>query len=297
MNFELTISPGELDLDRCLFSGQVFRWRKRPDGSYEGIDGRNLYTIRRTNGIVQIDTTASRAAIDDFFNLGVDIVNIADKILTVSPELESHIGALRGLRIMRPSDPTEVFFSFLCTANNHLKRITPMIAKLAGYGERIEGSELHFFPRVSTVAAIRETELRAFGFGYRGATIPYAAVEAAKRGGDDWLTSLQAVGYEEAHRELVSIKGIGHKLADCICLYGLHYEEAVPIDTHLWQAACRVFFPQHAGLALTEKRYREVGDFFRDRFGRFAGWAHLYLYYENMLRGRSVRDVVRRDGL
>ena len=81
--------------------------------------------------------------------------------------------------------------------------------------------------------------------------------------------------------------GIGNKLADCICLYGLHYEEAVPIDTHLWQAACRVFFPEHEGKALTELRYRQVGDFFRDRFGKLAGWAHLYLYYENQLNWRK----------
>jgi N-glycosylase/DNA lyase len=104
------------------------------------------------------------------------------------------------------------------------------------------------------------------------------------RGGDDWIAGLKTVGYERAHRELTSIKGIGNKLADCICLYGLHYGEAVPIDTHLWQAACRVFFPEHQGKALTELRYRQIGSFFRAKFGDLAGWAHLYLYYENMLR-------------
>ncbi|HWA81979.1 MAG TPA: DNA glycosylase [Fimbriimonadaceae bacterium] len=287
MNFELVVSPEALDLDRCLFSGQVFRWGKRSDGSYEGIDGKNLYAIRRTPETIQIESTGSRDEIIEFFNLCVDLTNIEKQIINVAPELEGHIGALKGLRILRPCDPTEVFFSFLCTANNHLKRITPMIAKLAGYGECLHGSELHFFPRASAIAAIPEAELRGLGFGYRGATIPYAAQEVERRGGDKWLESLQTAGYEAAHHELVSIKGIGHKLADCICLYGLHYEEAVPIDTHLWQAACRMFFPQHQGLALTEKRYREVGDFFRDRFGKLAGWAHLYLYYENMLNWRN----------
>lgn len=287
MTFELAVPPGELDLDRCLFSGQVFRWHKNPDGSYDGVDGPTWMTICRENGLIQIESSGSQSAFVDLFNLDLDIGSIEERILNAAPEMEHHIGALKGLRIMRPSDPTEVFFSFLCTANNHLKRITPMIAKLSRYGEPIEGSELKRFPRSEVVASIPEAELRALGFGYRGATIPFAAIEVVKRGGDEWLSSLQAVGYEAAHRELVSIQGIGNKLADCVCLYGLHYDEAVPIDTHMWQAACRVFFPQHHGLALTERRYREVGDFLRDRFGKLAGWAHLYLYYENMLNWRS----------
>lgn len=184
--------------------------------------------------------------------------------------------------MLQPSDPTETFFSFLCTANNNLKRITSMITKLADYGDQ------GIFPRVDRIAAIGEGELRAQGFGYRGATIPSAAREIVFRGGEGYLQELKQAGYKQAHQELVSIKGIGNKLADCICLYGLHYSEAVPIDTHLWQAACRVFFPQYQGKSLTDGRYHEIGDFFRDRFGDLAGWAHLYLYFDNMT-SRSLK--------
>lgn len=282
MTFQLAVSSDELDLDRCLFSGQVFRWHKNPDGSYGGVDGQTWMNIRRVQEIVQIESNGSEADLVDLFNLNADLGSIEQQILNVAPEMEDHIGALKGLRIMRPSDPAEVFFSFLCTANNHLKRITPMIAKLSGYGEPIEGSELKRFPRSETVAAIPEADLRALGFGYRGATIPFAAIEVVKRGGDEWLASLKTAGYEAAHRELVSIKGIGNKLADCICLYGLHYEEAVPIDTHMWQAACRVFFPEYRGLTLTDHRYHKVADSLRDRFGPLSGWVQLYLYFGNM---------------
>jgi N-glycosylase/DNA lyase len=276
-----------LDLDRCLFSGQVFRWCKDSD-VYQGVDGQHWFEIDGDRARSNATETEFRA----LFNLNVDSQEIGRRLMNASPEMEPYLGSLQGLRIMQPSDPTEVFFSFLCTANNHLKRITPMVAKLADYGDPIAGTDFKCFPRADTVAGIPEEELRQKGFGYRGATIPYAAKEALARGGDAWIEGLRTVGYETAHNELVSIKGIGHKLADCICLYGLHYGEAVPIDTHMWQAACRVFFPQHQGLALTELRYREVGDFLRDRFGTLAGWAHLYLYYDNMLRGRHESDLV-----
>ncbi len=275
-----------LDLDRCLFSGQVFRWRKLCDGVYEGVDGNDWFFLRKTGKELSVESSASEAEFRRFCRLDADVDKVAEELRRVAPEMAPTISSLAGLRLMRPSDPVEVFYCFLCTANNNLKRIMPMVQRLCEYGEPLgsqpPGGSQRRFPRSEIVAAIPEDELRAKGFGYRGATIPYAAGEVMRRGGDDWIAGLKAAGYEEAHRKLVGIKGIGHKLADCICLYGLHYDEAVPIDTHLWQAACRVFFPKHAGKSLTESRYREVGDYFRERFGDLAGWAHLFLYYGNM---------------
>jgi len=277
--------PSEaLDLDECLFSGQVFRWARTGEASYLGVDGDHWYEIERRGEDILVDTNASQAGFASLFRLETDVAEIRARIAAAAPQMESCLDSLAGLRMMRPSDPSEVFYSFLCTANNNLKRIMPMVAKLAAYGEPLGRDGPTRFPASKVIAAIPETELRAKGFGYRGATIPFAAREVMKQGGDEWIASLKRAGYETAHNELIAIKGIGHKLADCICLYGLHYDEAVPIDTHLWQAACQVFVPQHAGKALTELRYRQVGDFFRDRFGSLAGWAHLYLYYGNMTR-------------
>ena len=76
-----------------------------------------------------------------------------------------------------------------------------------------------------------------------------------ERGGEQWLTRLQRTDYQDAHDELLSIKGIGPKLADCICLFALHHTEAVPVDTHLWQAAKRLYFPDWTGKSLTGLRY------------------------------------------
>jgi N-glycosylase/DNA lyase len=277
IEFPLPLPQDQLDLDLCLFSGQVFRWRKAGD-VYEGMDGPHRYRIDAHG---QVCATADEEEFRRLFNLDCDLADVNTKLIQAAPELGSAITSLPGLRLMQPSDPTETFFCFLCTANNNLKRITSMVAKLADYGEN------GVFPSAERIAAIGEGELRAQGFGYRGATIPLAAREIMSRGGDDWLKQLKSADYRDAHRELVAIKGIGNKLADCICLYGLHHHEAVPIDTHLWQAACRVFFPHYKSKSLTDLRYREIGAFFRERFGRLAGWAHLYLYFGNM-RARNT---------
>ena len=38
---------------------------------------------------------------------------------------------------------------------------------------------------------------------------------------------------KEPKRHLLEVKGIGNKVADCICLFGLYHLDAFPIDTHV----------------------------------------------------------------
>ena len=39
-------------------------------------------------------------------------------------------------------------------------------------------------------------------------------------------------GYRKAHEALMGLQGVGPKVADCVCLMGLGWGEAVPVDTH-----------------------------------------------------------------
>lgn len=146
------------------------------------------------------------------------------------------------------------------------------------------------FPNAKEIASLPESELREAGFGYRAKTIVETARRLASLG-PQWLTDLTRAPYPDAFRALNELPGIGPKLADCICLYGLHHGEAVPVDTHLWKAACRHFFPEYASRSLTGRRYREIGNAFRSRFGKLAGWAQLFLYFDNLERGRSRRRL------
>lgn len=271
-------------------SGQVFRWRKEADGSWVGVDGEHWYRFE-TVPVAQaedlrlrVESNANQEDATRFFRLDKDAIESEKRILELGPELKPAIDSLKGIRLMRPSSLVESLFTFLCTANNNLSRIIPMCWKLGSYGSELE-SELHAFPTIAQIASIEEQELRDAGFGYRGGTIPKAATAILERGGESWLKELRGADYSDIHRELCVLPGIGPKLADCIALYGYDRGEAVPLDTHIWQAFTRLYHPEWKDKAVTDFRYREATQRFRDRFGDLSGWAHLFLFYENLLRG------------
>lgn len=276
-----------------MSSGQVFRWKRLPDARWLGVDGPNWYVVDDslpTNLIVESNATAR--SFRSLFRLDENLAQYLIKIKKTAPEFAPYIAQLPGLRVMKPSDVVEETFSFLCTPNNNLSRILPMVRRLAEFGEKladVEGNAVFRFPDVEAIAAIPEADLRSIGFGYRARTIPNIARQVVDRGGRKWLDGLKRRSYATAHESLMGLDGVGPKLADCICLFALHHTEAVPVDTHLWQAAVRHYFPEWHGKSLTEQRYRAVGDYFRERHGKLAGWAHQYLFYDNLKNWRTYR--------
>jgi N-glycosylase/DNA lyase len=54
-------------------------------------------------------------------------------------------------------------------------------------------------------------------------------------GGHRWLLNLRSVSLEEAVAELITLPGIGPKVARCIALFSLDKHHCIPVDTHVWQ--------------------------------------------------------------
>lgn len=162
----------------------------------------------------------------------------------------------------------------------------------------IDDQAFHDFPPPEALTGPGvESHLRALGFGYRAAYIAKTASIIAKEKPDGWLQSLcneessdatpdekllpegGREGYRRAHGELLQLQGVGPKVADCVCLMGLGWGEAVPVDTHVWQIAQRDYkFGKGKHKSLTKGTYDAVGDHFRQLWGKEAGWAHSVLF-------------------
>lgn len=287
--FTVAIDDGPTDLKRIAECGQMFRWSPLPSG-WLIQDGNEWYEVGEVeNGRLVVTTNTSEKRFQSLFRLEMNHENMLQQMVKLGPELRPHIESLKGLRMMRPGSTVETLFSFLCTSNNHISRITSMVNTLASFGQKHEQG--FKFPAIEVIASISEADLRSKGFGYRGASIPVAAKQLAERGGETYLESLKTTTYEYARNELLTLKGVGPKLADCICLFGFDYGAAVPIDTHIWQAMTRLYFPEWKETSLTHKKYDQAADFLRHRFGDLAGAAHQFLFVDNLIHWRERKAL------
>ncbi|XP_052738768.1 N-glycosylase/DNA lyase isoform X2 [Bicyclus anynana] len=188
-----------------------------------------------------------------------------------------------GIRMLA-QEPVENLFSFICSQNNHISRISSLVEKLCKhYGEEIcefDGVAYYSFPDVENLSDPKvESELRQLGFGYRAKFIQKSAAQIVEWEGQKWFASLQDMKYKEARLELMKLCGIGPKVADCICLMSLNHLEALPVDTHVYQIAAQNYLPHLRGKKnVTDKMYNEIGDHFRNLYGDLAGWAHTVLF-------------------
>lgn len=123
-----------------------------------------------------------------------------------------------GIRILR-QDLWEVIISFIISQNNNIPRIRKSIERLC---DENNGK----FPEWYDLINI---DLADKGLGYRDEYIRNAYYARATTFTDDNLES----GYANAKAQLMKIKGIGEKVANCILLFGLHYLDAFPVDVHI----------------------------------------------------------------
>ncbi len=284
----ISIPSWELDLPLCVGSGQVFRWRQ--DGArWLGYADTHLLIVEPTGNRWRIESPTAEQPAELFFRLfrmEIDLKSVQNEIIRRDPRWAEWIDALTGLRLLRWLSAEECLFSFLCTPANNIPRITGMIERLCErYGMPIhrDGDTIHYaFPTAERLAGADEATLRELGFGYRAKTL-IAAARALQERGAGWLESLRTMDYWDAKQELMNLPGVGAKVADCVLLFGLDHMHAVPIDTHMWQAVGKWLMPDLASKNLTDKTYRQVVEWFHERFGDLTGWAHQYLFTAHLL--------------
>ncbi|ESZ99570.1 8-oxoguanine DNA glycosylase [Sclerotinia borealis F-4128] len=234
-----------------------------------------------------------------YLNLSPNLTELYEQWSLVDPNFKKRAPKFTGVRILK-QDAWEALVGFICSSNNNIIRISQMVNNLClHYGPligHIGDQPFHDFPKPEALNSPGvESHLRVLGFGYRAKYIAQTASIVASKP-QDWLENLRNVetfkepfegeipaggrpGYRKAHEELLELQGVGPKVADCVCLMGLGWGEAVPVDTHVWQIAQRDYkFGKGKTKSLTKATYDAIGDHFRDLWGKEAGWAHSVLF-------------------
>ena len=167
----------------------------------------------------------TRSALADYLRLDANLTALYTQWGAADANFARHADAFRGIRLLR-QDPVENVFTFICSSCNNIARIAQMVDKLcAHFGVPVapgpDGRMYHAFPTVERLAQPDvEAQLRALGFGYRARFIQQAA-QLVRHHPPGWLASLRRQPYAEARAALLTLPGVGPKVADCICLMSL----------------------------------------------------------------------------
>jgi N-glycosylase/DNA lyase len=280
----LDCSPEELDLGHTLDCGQAFRWRRQADGAWIGVVGRSVLRIWR-DGPVRYQAWPEEPDLAGYFRLDVEL-----RRLPSDEALARAMAVFPGLRVLG-QPPLGTLLTFVCSPASNIVRITRSVDLLARtYGRPIgavDGRGYHAFPAPGELAATPPGELMArTGLGFRGRYLRGVAGELLGRP-PGWVEGLAATEVGAARAALQTLPSVGPKIADCVCLFGLRHDGAVPVDTHVWGLARELFPERVPTRTLTPATYDLVVEAFRERYGPWAGWAQQYLYHARRV-GRDL---------
>ena len=258
-------------LAELVDGGQAFRWQHQPDGTWRGIWNNHVVHLRLTSdGALEWSSLSAHTgpALATYL-FGHDTATAIDALPWRSdPHLARCLAAFPGLTILRQPFG-ETLLGFLCSATKQIVQIKQMITLLAERHGAIITPGINRLPRWTELAAIPETELRACLLGFRARYIHQTAQFIAANPG--WLEETEAAPYAEAKTRLMSLPGVGEKVADCVLLFGAGKLEAFPVDTWIIKAMARRY-------GLDGWTPAQIAHFGRTHFGTHAGLAQQYLF-------------------
>ena len=254
----------EIDPVKTFECGQCFRWNADENGDYFGVafgkaakvvcEGERVYIICESGDYETVwksylDMERDYESIRLGFDAGEYLAKCAD------------FGA--GIRILR-QERWEALCSFIISQCNNIPRIKGIVEKLClNFGEKMEfmGREYYTFPHAETISRLQPEELAVLRSGYRAPYIIGAAKAVAA--GELDLEYLAKADQTTAMKGLLSLNGVGAKVANCALLFGLGHLEAFPIDVWMKRALKEHFAPGFDPASL----------------GEYAGLAQQYIFY------------------
>lgn len=248
------ITADNFDIKQICDSGQCFRMEQRDENTYSVIaSGRYMEVEQRGEGV---SFSCGEEEYEEFWREYFDLERDYGAYMeTVNPNDRYLVNAVQfgsGIRILH-QDLWEMIVSFLISQQNNIVRIRRCIGNLCErYGdERVNfrGERYYTFPAPEALAFLPEDELKACNLGYRSKYVVRTARSIVD--GETDLAGVPGMKYKDAKAELLKLYGVGEKVAECICLFGLHHLEAFPVDTHILQA-----LKKHYKRGFPKRRYK-----------------------------------------
>ena len=262
----------QFNINHILDCGQIFRYE---------IKG-NQATVCSLDKFAKVFTYADKVEIltedaeyfVNFFDLKTDY-NIIKKQLKKDKFLSSAVDYGCGIRILK-NDFFEMIVSFIISANNNISRIKKSIQYLCETFGNNKGTYFAF-PTLNELKNGTVLDFKNAGLGYRAEQL-YETIQNLT---NQQLETVKTKSREEQFNFLVSLKGIGEKVANCVMLFGLGQMDSFPVDTWINKV-----YNKLTNTTSTDRK--KITKELTQRYGNLSGYAQQYFFY--YFRENKIKD-------
>ena len=253
----------DFNVKQTLECGQIFRFE---------ID-ENVATVYSGNKRAILLTEEDKITIktndidffEEFFDLKTDYSLIKNQLKT-DAFLSVAVDYGKGIRIIK-NNAYEIIISFIISANNNISRIKKSIEYLCErFGDNLGG--YYSFPTLDQLKKATVQDFVSAGLGYR-ATQMFDTVKKLK---ELDIENIKTKSTKEKFDFLVSFKGIGEKVANCVLLFGFHVKDVFPVDTWINKVYNKL-------TNRTETDRKKITRELTTRYGQLSGYAQQYFFY------------------
>lgn len=266
----MKIEVKDFDLKSTILSGACFRVIEETDGSFTNILKDRVINIKQINN--ELIVTSSKKdnleeIIKEYFDLNRDYNIINQELINNDKNMIEVISKCKGYKILN-QEPFEMCISYIISQNNNVKRISNSINDISNkYGKKVifNNKEYHLFPTYDDMKNISIEELRNFKVGFRAEYIKDFLDKY------ETLKDINSLNTNDALNELMTIKGIGIKVASCILLFGYKRLDTFPIDTWVKKSISELYN--------IKNDQKTIEKFAKNTYNEYSGLAIQYLFH------------------
>ncbi len=260
------------DIAQIFTCGQCFRFNRVDDNRFEGVAFGRFLSVSHVDNIVVIHN-CNMEEFDSiwsvFFDMDTDYAKISSEFC-VDDVMKKAFCFGSGIRILK-QELFECIISFIISQNNSIPNIQRVIERICEeYGSFIgefSGMRRFAFPSPEQLYEATEADLAKLKCGYRASYIKEFVERVVTEKID--LNNISNMPSSKAREYLMSFKGIGGKVADCILLFCYHKFDVFPTDVWVKKAMLDLYGVEN----------KDIDRFSAEYFGKYRGLAQQYLFY------------------
>lgn len=253
----------DFNIRQTLDCGQIFRYKIEDDLAVVFSQDKCAKIITEKDKIIIL--TDDVDFFEHFFDLKTDYSKIKTE-LKKDAFLVDVVDYGYGIRILN-NNVYEMIISFIISANNNISRIKKSIEYLCEHFGKNKG-DYFAFPTLQELKSVTVEDYVKAGLGYRAPQM-FETVQSLKI---QDIENLKSKPPKEQFDFLVSLKGVGEKVANCVMLFGLGVKNAFPVDTWINKVYNKL-------TNRTETDRKKITKELTQRYGNLSGYAQQYFFY------------------